>query len=151
MEDAVLYKLHRVHTYLEDPGCCVMILFFDFSSAFNTMQPLILRDKLEAMGVYCFLTSWMTDYLTEWPSTSGWRTVSPGWLGTALVLHKGLSQHRSCSRSTQRTFNTTLNPVTCKNVLTIQLLWLVSGVVRSRSTGIWRMPSGTGAVSAVST
>lgn len=62
----VLYILHWVYTYLEELGCCVRILFFDFSSAFSTIQPLILRDKLEGMGVDCSLTSWITDYLMEW-------------------------------------------------------------------------------------
>lgn len=65
VEDAVLYMLHRVYTYLEEPGCFVRILFFDFSSAFNTIQPLILRDKLEGKGVDSSLTSWITDYLTK--------------------------------------------------------------------------------------
>src|SRR4029434_10799026 len=42
-------------------------MFFDFSSAFNTIQPLLLREKLERMGVDPFFTSWITDYLTGRP------------------------------------------------------------------------------------
>ena len=51
VEDAVLYMLHRVHSHLDKPGGYVRIMFFDFSSAFNTIQPLILKEKLDVMGV----------------------------------------------------------------------------------------------------
>ena len=42
-------------------------MFFDFSSAFNTIQPPRLSDKLLQMGVNVQLVSWITDYLTERP------------------------------------------------------------------------------------
>ena len=42
-------------------------MFFYFSSAFNTIQPLLLRDKLLRMGVEPGLVTWITDYLTERP------------------------------------------------------------------------------------
>lgn len=73
-------------TYLEEPGCCVRILFFDFLSAFNTIQPLILKDKLEGMGVDRFLTSWITDYLTERPQYVRLQNCVSG-----MVRSKGLS------------------------------------------------------------
>ena len=40
-------------------------MFFDSSSAFNTIQPLILRDKLVSIGVAPSLTTWIMDYLTS--------------------------------------------------------------------------------------
>ena len=43
------------------------IMFFDFSSAFNTIQPALLGDKLELAGVNQHLTSWFLDYLTNRP------------------------------------------------------------------------------------
>lgn len=67
VEDAILYLLHRVHSHLDKGGCAVRIMFFDFSSAFNTVQPLLLRDKLVRMGVEPGLVTWITDYLTERP------------------------------------------------------------------------------------
>ncbi|KAK3568682.1 hypothetical protein QTP86_013210 [Hemibagrus guttatus] len=42
-------------------------MFFDFSSAFNTIQPALLRDKLEYMGVDHRLSTWILDYLTNRP------------------------------------------------------------------------------------
>ena len=42
-------------------------MFFDFSSAFNIIQPPILKDKLLGMGVAPSLISWIIDYLTPRP------------------------------------------------------------------------------------
>uniref|UniRef100_A0A3P8RYE5 Chemokine interleukin-8-like domain-containing protein n=1 Tax=Amphiprion percula TaxID=161767 RepID=A0A3P8RYE5_AMPPE len=41
-------------------------MFFDFSSAFNTIQPSLLRVKL-GVGVDCHLAAWTIDYLTNRP------------------------------------------------------------------------------------
>ncbi|KAI3371619.1 hypothetical protein L3Q82_024188, partial [Scortum barcoo] len=51
VEDAILYLLHRAHSHLDKGSGTVRILFLDFSSAFNTIQPTLLRDKLSRMGV----------------------------------------------------------------------------------------------------
>lgn len=61
VEDAILYLLHRVYSHLDIGGSAVRIMLFYFSSAFNTIQPLLLRDKLLQM------VTWITDYLTEQP------------------------------------------------------------------------------------
>ncbi|XP_056229635.1 uncharacterized protein LOC130167451 [Seriola aureovittata] len=42
-------------------------MFFDFSSAFNTILPPLLRVKLESVGVDHYLAAWMIDYLTNRP------------------------------------------------------------------------------------
>ncbi|KAI4880116.1 hypothetical protein NFI96_005091 [Prochilodus magdalenae] len=67
VEDAILYLLHRAHSHLDKGGCAVRVMFFDFSSAFNTIQPLLLRDKLMKMEVDMHLVTWITDYLTGRP------------------------------------------------------------------------------------
>lgn len=67
VDDAIIFLLHRALSHLEKPGSTVRITFFDFSSAFNTIQPLLLRDKLELSGVDHHLTCWITDYLTNRP------------------------------------------------------------------------------------
>ncbi|KAF7654851.1 hypothetical protein LDENG_00064140 [Lucifuga dentata] len=46
VDDAFLYMLHRIYGHLETAGSHVRIMFFDFSSAFNTIQPRILAKKL---------------------------------------------------------------------------------------------------------
>ncbi|KAI3368241.1 hypothetical protein L3Q82_007961 [Scortum barcoo] len=47
VDDAVIYLLHTSLTHLEKAGSTVRIMFFDFSSAFNTIQPRLLWDKLQ--------------------------------------------------------------------------------------------------------
>ncbi|KAI4882171.1 hypothetical protein NFI96_021733, partial [Prochilodus magdalenae] len=66
VEDAMLYLLHRAHSHLDKGGSAVRVMFFDFSSAFNTIQPLRLRDKLARMQVDPHLPV-VTDYLTGRP------------------------------------------------------------------------------------
>ncbi|TKS65974.1 putative RNA-directed DNA polymerase from transposon BS [Collichthys lucidus] len=53
--------------HLDGGGDTVRITFFDFSSAFNTIQPLLLGEKLRVMGVDDAVISWITDYLTGRP------------------------------------------------------------------------------------
>ncbi|KAI4889418.1 hypothetical protein NFI96_008497 [Prochilodus magdalenae] len=67
VEDAILYLLHRAHSHPDKGGGAVRVMFFDFSSAFNTIQPLLLRDKLMKMEVDMHLVTWITDYLTGRP------------------------------------------------------------------------------------
>uniref|UniRef100_A0A665T724 Reverse transcriptase domain-containing protein n=1 Tax=Echeneis naucrates TaxID=173247 RepID=A0A665T724_ECHNA len=67
VEDAILYLLHRAHSHLDKGGGTVRILFLDFSSAFNTIQPLMLQDKLLRMQVDPCLVSWISNYLTDRP------------------------------------------------------------------------------------
>ncbi|KAI3364677.1 hypothetical protein L3Q82_011448 [Scortum barcoo] len=50
VDDAVIYLLHTSLTHLEKAGSTVRIMFFDFSSAFNTIQPRLLGDKLQLAG-----------------------------------------------------------------------------------------------------
>ena len=42
-------------------------MFFDFSSAFNTIQPALLRGTLEGAGVNRHLAVWTIDYRTNRP------------------------------------------------------------------------------------
>lgn len=69
MEDAILYLLHRAYSHLDKESGAVRIAFFDFSSAFNTIQLLLLRDELTEMMVDPLLVTWITDYLTERPQS----------------------------------------------------------------------------------
>ena len=56
-----------VLTHLEKPGSAVRIMFFDFSSTFNTIQPVLLRDKMVWAGVDVPLAEWTLNYLTNRP------------------------------------------------------------------------------------
>ena len=67
VDDAVIYLLQQAHMHLDGGGGTVRITFLDFSSAFNTIQPLLLGEKLRVMGVDDTMISWITDYLTGRP------------------------------------------------------------------------------------
>ncbi len=59
VDDAVI-----THSHLDGGGGIVTITFFDFLSAFNAIQPLLLGEKLRWMGVGMSTVSCITDYLT---------------------------------------------------------------------------------------
>ena len=67
VDDAVIFLQHRALSHLEKPGSTGRIMFFDFSSAFNTIQPVLLGEKLEHTGVDHHLNTWILDYLTNHP------------------------------------------------------------------------------------
>ena len=50
-EDATLTLLHNAYTHLEKPGSFVRILFIDFSSAFNIIQPHLMASKFLKIDV----------------------------------------------------------------------------------------------------
>ena len=59
--------LHQVYSSLDEGSGTARIFFLDFSSAFNTIQPPLLQDKLNRMGVDPCLVDWIKDYLTDRP------------------------------------------------------------------------------------
>ena len=66
VDDAVLTLIHYAYTHLDKKGSdYVRILFADFSSAFNTVQPHLLAQKLQRMNVNPHLSLWVTDFLTQ--------------------------------------------------------------------------------------
>ncbi len=64
-EDAINFFLHNVVTHLDNSKTYARCLFIDYSSAFNTMQPHILLDRLEEYGVPANLQLWILDFLTN--------------------------------------------------------------------------------------
>ncbi|KAK3528865.1 hypothetical protein QTP70_011742 [Hemibagrus guttatus] len=57
--------LHFILQHLDSPGSYARIMFVDFSSAFNTIVPALLRDKLFQLNVPDSMCSWITDFLTD--------------------------------------------------------------------------------------
>jgi len=43
VDDVIIYLLHRVYSHLGKPRGTLRIIFFDFSSTFNTIQPISAR------------------------------------------------------------------------------------------------------------
>ena len=63
VEDGIIYPLNRVYTHLEKRASTVRFMFFDFSSAFKTIRPALLGEKMAAMQVVAPIMSWIVDYL----------------------------------------------------------------------------------------
>ena len=64
-EDATLALLRNAYTHLEKPGSFVRILFTDFSSVFNTIQPHLMASKLLRLAVNPRLILWIVEFLVS--------------------------------------------------------------------------------------
>ena len=67
--DAVSAVIHQAFTHLETSNSYVRLLFLDFSSAFNTIIPQTLVNKLSALGLSSSLCNWILDFLTHRPQS----------------------------------------------------------------------------------
>ncbi|KAI4877761.1 hypothetical protein NFI96_007703 [Prochilodus magdalenae] len=67
VDDAVIHLIDNVHSHLDTAGSAVRIMFFDFFSAFNTLQPVLLGEKLRQMQVDESIISWNMDYMSGGP------------------------------------------------------------------------------------
>ncbi len=64
-DDAANMGLHYILQHLDRPGTYVRILFVDFSSAFNTIIPDTLHNKLTQLSVPTSICQWITSFLTD--------------------------------------------------------------------------------------
>ncbi|KAF7668512.1 hypothetical protein LDENG_00007020 [Lucifuga dentata] len=64
-DDAIISVTHLISKHLEDPKAYARVLFADFSSAFNTLQPHLLIQKLNEMHVNTFIIKWFYSFLTN--------------------------------------------------------------------------------------
>ena len=65
VDDATVRLLHRAYTHLEKPKSFLRLVFIDFSSAFNTVQPHLMGQKLSQMDVNPHLILWVLSFLTD--------------------------------------------------------------------------------------
>ena len=66
-DDAVALALHSALTHLDKGGKnrCVRMLFVDYSSAFNTIIPSILDEKLRNLGLHPAMCNWILNFLSD--------------------------------------------------------------------------------------
>jgi ribosomal protein L22 len=65
-DDGINHLTHSIAHHLDNsPSNYARCLFIDYSSAFNTMQPHILLDKLERYNVNPHLLLWILNFLTD--------------------------------------------------------------------------------------
>ncbi|XP_030841036.1 uncharacterized protein LOC115923825 [Strongylocentrotus purpuratus] len=63
VQDATLYLTHLLYKHTEETKSYVRALFVDFSSAFNTIRPHVLVEKLKRLEVRPSLILWIVDFL----------------------------------------------------------------------------------------
>ncbi|KAK3532864.1 hypothetical protein QTP70_000782 [Hemibagrus guttatus] len=68
-DDAITTTLHLSLTHLDNKDTYVRMLFIDFSSAFNTIIPQHLIEKLSLLGLNTSLCNWILDFLTGRPQS----------------------------------------------------------------------------------
>ncbi|KAL0152069.1 hypothetical protein M9458_052623, partial [Cirrhinus mrigala] len=76
-DDAISSTLHLALTHLENKDSYIRMLFIDFSSAFNTIIPQQLINKLNLLGLNTSLCNWILDFLTGRPHTTTLSTGAP--------------------------------------------------------------------------
>ncbi|KAK0154999.1 putative RNA-directed DNA polymerase from transposon BS [Merluccius polli] len=65
VDDAVNLALHYILQHLDSAGTYARILCVDFSSAFNTIIPALLQEKLSQLSVPDSTCRWITDFLSD--------------------------------------------------------------------------------------
>jgi hypothetical protein len=66
-DDAVSIALHTALSHLDKRNTYVKMLFIEYSSAFNTIVPSKLINKLRNLGLNTSLCNWILDILTGRP------------------------------------------------------------------------------------
>ncbi|KAK3534992.1 hypothetical protein QTP70_001951 [Hemibagrus guttatus] len=69
MDDAITTTLHLSVTHLDNKDTYVRMLFIDFTSAFNTIIPQHLIEKLSLLGLNTSLCNWILDFLIGRPQS----------------------------------------------------------------------------------
>ena len=64
-DDAVNTVVHLILIHLDKPKAYARLLFIDFSSAFNLIQPHTLLTKLKQMNVNPYIIKWYHSFLTD--------------------------------------------------------------------------------------
>ena len=96
VDDAVTTLLHTVLTHLDKSKTYSRLLYIDFSSAFNTMQPHILLTKLYNMNVNSNLILWIYSFLTNRPQYVKLRNSTSNTLVTNTGAPQGCVFYLLC-------------------------------------------------------
>ncbi len=87
-KDAVIKALHTALTHVDEGNTSARMLFVDFSSAFNTVIPHKLVQKLSSLGLVSSLCTWILDFLRNRPQN----VRMGGHTSSTLILNTGTPQ-----------------------------------------------------------
>lgn len=140
VDDAVAFALHHTLQHLDSRGTYVRTLFLDYSSAFNTIRPGRLTEKLTDLGVPTPTCNWILDFLTERP-----QVVRMGRRVSAELIISTESPQGCCLNPklftlyTHDCVSTQGNTIIIKYADDTTILGLIKGGGggTSRATGVW--------------
>ena len=87
-EDACLTLFNLISKHLENSKSYLRILFIDFSSAFNTVEPLLILKRLAYLDVHPLIILTIRDFLRERPQ----RVCINGTFSDTIVTNTGCPQ-----------------------------------------------------------
>ena len=88
VDDACLTLINLVSKHLQDQNAAVRILMIDFSSAFNSIEPVVLLKRLIDLGVNSNLILFINDFLKDRPQ----RVLTDGKVSDEIVISTGAPQ-----------------------------------------------------------
>ena len=88
VDDACLTLMNLVTKHLQEPSSSVRILMIDFSSAFNSIEPVVLLKRLIDLGVNSNLVLFINDFLKERPQ----KVFASGKYSDEIVISTGAPQ-----------------------------------------------------------
>ena len=87
-EDAINILVHEILNHLEGKNTYARVLFIDFSSAFNTIIPMKLIEKLHILNFPADVCNWILDFLLERPQVVKIKSN----FSSSIVLNTGAPQ-----------------------------------------------------------
>ena len=92
VDDAVSIFTNHIYSHIDVPRTYCRTLFVDFSSAFNTLQPCILVDKLLKFNVNKHLCAWIMEFLTDRPQFVRFTVDSKTYFSSNRTINVGSPQ-----------------------------------------------------------
>ena len=89
VDDAILTLLHKAFIHLDKLGSFIRVLFTDFSSAFSTIQPHLLAEKLLRLNLDPTFTLWIVCFLLNRTQSVCFQSVLSSQLCTSTGAPQG--------------------------------------------------------------
>ena len=92
VDDAILIFVDNIYKHIEVSKTFCRIMFIDFSSAFNTIQPRMLVEKLMIRNVNKHICAWIFDFLTNRPQFVRLLANNETYFSETSILSTGAPQ-----------------------------------------------------------
>ena len=83
---------NHIYSHVDVPRCYCRVLFVDFSSAFNTLQPCILVDTRLKINVIKHICAWILEFLTDRSQFVRFTVDGKAYFSSSRVINIGSPQ-----------------------------------------------------------